>query len=180
MGTGEQKILLDADVVIHLFRADQLSILQRLFPGRILILDVVFSELNNIPTIQNSIQNLIHLKIAEQIDFPTDDKILLAEYLRLKNTRGKGESACLAVCRYRNNILASSNLRDTQNYCRDHKIAYLTTLDLLAIAYQKGIIDVGEADKAIYDIRTKGSILPRFDTIENYIKVVFDKTKLNY
>lgn len=181
MEMGEKLVLLDADVIVHLFKAEKLSILQGLYPKRIIILDVVFEELNKNPIVRDQIQNLILFKVATLYDFPTDNAEILREYSILKNSKGKGESACMAVCRYQKQILASSNLSDTKAYCEKHQIEYLTTLDLLAIAYSKKIITKAEADQAIYDITSKGSKLPaRFKTIEEYIKKEFDKTKLNY
>jgi hypothetical protein len=35
------KILVDADVLIHLFKADRISILKDLYPNRVFMLDVV-------------------------------------------------------------------------------------------------------------------------------------------
>ncbi len=34
-------LLLDADIVIHLFKADKISILQQIYPERLVILDLV-------------------------------------------------------------------------------------------------------------------------------------------
>ncbi len=50
----------------------------------------------------------------------------------------KGESACMAYCRYTSNIIGSSNLRDIKKYCNNHKIVYLTTIDFLYYAWLRG------------------------------------------
>lgn len=181
MEAGEKFVLLDADVIIHLFKAGKLSILQLLFPNRILILDIVYSELGNNRFVRNYIDNLITFKQAKILDFPTDNKEMFSEYSSLRNRKGKGESACLAVCRYQKNILASSNLADTKEYCEEYSIDYITTLDLLAIASIKGVISQTEADQGIADIKSKGSILPKqFTTIASYIESGFERKKLMY
>ncbi|MDY9919809.1 MAG: hypothetical protein U2P89_13195 [Proteiniphilum sp.] len=37
----------------------------------------------------------------------------------------------MAYCRYRNNVLASSNLKNIVDYCEENKITYFTTMDFL-------------------------------------------------
>jgi len=180
MEKDERLILVDADVIVHLFKAERLSLLQELFPKRILLLDVVYNELLKNPILKDKVQNLIIFKQANLFAFPTSNCDILNEYNRLRNSKGEGESACMAVCRYKKNILASSNLLDIKTYCQQHSIEYVTTMDILAIAYKKGKITVAEADLAIYDIKTKGSRLPKFDKIEDYISREFDKEKLKY
>ncbi len=175
------KILVDADVIIHLYKCDQLSLLQQLFPKRILILDVVYSELIKNPTINTHIQNLITFKQAQLIDFPTNDFDILKEYNQLKRSKGLGESACMAVCRFQKNILASSNMRDIGPYCRTHSIKYLTTMDIFAIAYKKGLLTVAECDHSIYQIKSKGSnLIKAIDRIEDYFIDDFEDEKLTY
>lgn len=161
MGKNEKLVLLDADVIIHLFKAGKLSLLQSLFPKRIIILDLVFEELLKNPVIRDRAQNLITLNVAALVDFPTHNREALNEYNSLRNTKGKGESACLALCRYDQKILASSNLSDTKTYCLTYHIEYVTTLDILTIAHLKGFINEADADQAIYDVKSKGSILPK-------------------
>jgi hypothetical protein len=96
----------------------------------------------------------------------------------LKKTKGKGESACMAICRYQKKILASSNLTDTKTYCQTHQIRYLTTMDILAIGYKKGKLTLADADQCISHIISKGSKLP-CSTLQEYLKK-FDAKKLNY
>ena len=85
------------------------------------------------------------------------------EYFRLLENKGKGESACLAYCRYTNNVIGSSNLRDTSDYCNRYGIVYLTTIDFLYYAVSRNLMNSDEAVGFIAEVRNKGSILPDVD-----------------
>ena len=88
-------ILLDSDVVIHLFKADKVSLLNELFPGRVRMLDIVLDELLKNRTIRNVIENLFTYKQVEEIKFPTtSNPKLLQEFVALGSTiNGVGERA---------------------------------------------------------------------------------------
>jgi predicted nucleic acid-binding protein len=174
----EKLILVDADVIIHLSKADRLTILKELFEGRIYVLDYVLEELKLMAPFQLAI--ILGLKILQEMKFPTNRAEVLLEYNKLKKTMGKGESACMAVCRYQKDILASSNLKDIKPYCEEHQIEYLTTLDILAIAYLKKKMTAAEVDHSIYQIKSKQSRLPKYDKIEDFIRAEFDKKKITY
>lgn len=89
------------------------------------------------------------------------------EYAMLTNTFGRGESACMAYCKYTNNVIGSSNLKDIKTYCTENKITFLTTLDFLYYAYTKNIMSEKECDNFIDDVIAKGSKLPKIK-ITNY------------
>lgn len=180
MATAKKLVLVDADVLIHLYRANQLGLLKKLYPSRTVILDQVEQELIRNSIVKNDIKTLIAETGAQIFAFPTNDKQVVVEYATLSHSKGRGESACMAVCRFQKDILASSNLKDTKKYCEAHGIEYLTTLDLLAIAFLTNEISVADADLAIYDIKSKGSRLPHYNQIQDYIAKEFDKRKLNY
>lgn len=179
MESKAKLILIDADVIIHLYKAERLSLLKILYPGRVFVLDYVLEELRSIAPEQ--VKMIMGLGLFQEFKFPTSDTDILFEYARLKQQKkGKGESACMAICRYKQNILASSNLKDIKAYCAEFNIEYLTTADIIAIAFLKEVISVAEADYAIYQIKSKGSKVCKFDQIEHFIKEEFDMKKLEY
>lgn len=160
------KIVLDADVIIHFSKAGRLSILPNIFPKcNYIILDVIYKELK---TIQNQINNQIYfLKNISIEDFSPSGKMLM-EYAMLTNTFGRGESACMAYCKYTNNVIGSSNLKDIKTYCSENKITFLTTLDFLYYAYTKKIMSEKECDEFIDEVISKGSKLPKIK-VSNYV-----------
>jgi len=156
---NKTKIVLDADVIIHFIKGECFSILFDVFPEYdFIVLDVVYKELNrdNKRMIDGSCQIL---KKIEKIPFkPTGDS--MRDYFRLIQTMGKGESACLVYCKDHNDVLGSSNLKDISNFCSQHKITYLTTLDFLYYAYVRGKLTVIECNDFILKVKIKGSKLP--------------------
>lgn len=170
-------VLLDADVIIHLYKADKVTLLNELYPKRIRLLDIVLEELHNNPTMCGVIDNLITFKQVEVIDFPFS---LMNEFNALKHTvDGKGERACLVYCKHNHHIIASSNIKDIKPYCEKSGIAYLTTLDLFCIAIEKQIITKIEANKLIRKITSKQSYLC-CSSIEQHFTQHFDRSKLLY
>lgn len=140
MAVEKVKIVLDADVIIHFSKGGLLSLLPQIFPEyEYIVLDKVYNELSSVKSqLDNQIKYLGNIKKVEFT--PTIE--ILREYASLKARFGDGESACMAYCRYTANIIGSSNLRDIKNYCTEHKITFLTTLDFLYYAwYRKHLTD---------------------------------------
>ena len=172
-----KSVLLDADVIVHFYKGDQILLLIKLFGKRLLILDSVVNELKGLRITRPIIDNFLSFKIAEEIKFP-DDNTVITEYARLLKTgRGKGESACMAFLRYNDNILASSNLKDVQKYCEVYNIELITTMDILTMAYENGMLNETECDYFIYNVILKGSKLP-FASIKDYLNFKNGKTKI--
>jgi predicted nucleic acid-binding protein len=165
MAIYDKAILIDADVVSHFVTAGKARILKQIFPHNpILILDKVHAELQQwpSPTLLSEVSYLLSKKIIRLIDFPDDNPAIVKEYAWIKTMlfKGDGESACLAVARYDNKILASSNLRDIKKYCTDHSISYLTTMDFLCEALNKNVLIESECDAFIQLVKAAGSRLP--------------------
>ena len=171
-------ILLDSDVVIHLFKADKISLLNELYPKRIRMLDFVHSELLQNRTVRPIVENLFLFKQVEEIIFPI---ALFNEFKNLKSQiDGVGERACLVYCKHYTQIIASSNTKDIIPYCTQHSIGFLTTLDIFAVALDKGKMTNVEANILIKKITLNDESYLCCDTIETHLKNHFDKVKLLY
>lgn len=165
------KIILDADVIIHFSKGEKLSMLPQIFPQYdFVLLDVVYKELKG--EIKYQIDNQIGiLKNISLLSFnPVGEE--RKEYALLFKTRGKGESACLVYCRYNNDVIGSSNLKDIADYCQVHGITYLTTFDFLYFAVKKGLISTIEANIFIQQVKEKGSRLPHINDFGEFISEV--------
>lgn len=170
-------LLLDSDIVIHLSKAERIAILNDLFPNRIKILDIVYEELKNNKTTNKNIEFLNEFGYLIIEEFPNG---LLQEYFSLKKMiKGAGESACLIYCKHNNDIIASSNTSDIVPYCKEHNIAFLTTLDIFAIAIEKGFMTNIEANEYIKKITYKNSSYLCCCSIEKHL-THFDKEKYLY
>ena len=160
------KIILDADVLLHFAKGGRLSMLPEILPEfEHVVLNVVYDE---IKSTQNQLDNqILFLKnISKEAFNPTSE--MLVEYARLLQTFGKGESACMAYCRYTQNVIGSSNLKDIKEYCEKQKITYLTTLDFLYYAFVRGKLTAKDCERFIDDVVAQGSKLPRIE-IEKYL-----------
>ncbi len=155
------KIILDADVLLHFAKAGRLSMLPEILPEyEHVVLSTVYDEVGSI---QNQLDNQIFFlkNISKETFNPTGE--MMVEYARLLQTFGKGESACMAYCRYTHNVIGSSNLKDIRKYCEKQQITYLTTIDFLYYGIKRGKMSVEECEQFVKDVLAKGSKLPTVD-----------------
>jgi predicted nucleic acid-binding protein len=165
----ETKILLDADVVIHFVKAGYQMKLTSIFPGRLIMLDKVKQELMKRRSDTLGIANFLDwCKIP--VESMPNDVTILREYARLKQLRGEGESACMAVARFRSQYIASSNLRDIREYCEEYGITYYTTMEILEEAMNTGMMTETECDQFISEVKQKKSRLP-VNSMKDYFQM---------
>lgn len=164
------KIILDADVIIHFSKGGCLSLLPTIVSGYdYIVLDTVYNEIKG-PIRQQLDNQVQHLKNITILPFnPVGDA--LREYASLSSRFGRGESAGMVYCRFNNDVLASSNLKDISDYCAQHGITYLTTFDFLFFAIRYKKMTHAEAQQFVEDVRSKGSKLPGIP-IEEFISRV--------
>lgn len=166
---SEPLILLDADVVRHFINGSRIFELQQVYPKRFVMLEKVKDELCRSKGLEKIVNNFVSMTALPLIPFPMDLKII-REYAVLKKSLGDGESACLAVAKFQKQYVASSNLKDIKEYCEENSIVYLTTMDILYTALEKGILSEIECNKFINDVKAKGSKLP-VNTMAEYMKM---------
>lgn len=162
-----KKIIVDADVIIHFSKGEQLFLLRQIFPNQLYIVKDVFLEVFK-GNLRTEIENLIKMCLLKELDFSSDMEVV-KEYARLKKTFGPGESACMAYCKFHRDVLASSNLKDIKQYCDENEITYLTTMDFIEAAFETGLLTEDECDTFINNVITKGSRLP-FESLAEYKK----------
>ena len=155
-------ILLDADVFIHFMKADHQDFLPIIFTDyQLCILDIVYEELSKRDNTKACIDALLAEEKIELRNFPHSNLRILQEFARLlREGKGEGESACMAVARYQKNVIASSNLKDIRKYCKKYKIKYLTTMDFLVKALDSGVLSEEACNSFIRLTKAKGSKLP--------------------
>ncbi len=164
----KKKIVIDADVIIHFIRGDQLSILHTIYPNDLYILDYVFKEVF-IGSLRTQVENMIRFGFIKELEFNGDINVV-REFAQLKRRYGVGESACMAYCRFNKDVLASSNLKDIKTYCQDHGIQYVTTMDFLYEAFCKSILKESDCDTFITKVLLNGSKLP-FTSMRDYLRI---------
>ena len=158
---------MDADVVIHFAKGGLLSLLPTIFPNyEYVLLEAVHEEL--LSDIRTQIDNQMALLKNITLHPFAPHGEMLREYAQLRSKFGKGESACMAYCLFTHNVIGSSNLRDIREYCEAKQIVYLTTIDFLWYAWQKGLLTPAEISAFIAEVKQKGSKLPEVE-IEKYV-----------
>jgi len=168
---SQRKILLDGDVISHFIKGELFDLLPKLYQNRLIILDIVKTEIYQRKGWDTVIEGLIQKHGIEEIKFP-EEIDFKKEYSYLISSSGyalgKGESACMVYCRFNQDILASSNLKDIHRYCSLHKIEYLTTGDILFEGFTKGLVKMADCDAFITKVKNKGSKF-RFNTMKELI-----------
>ena len=169
MGKNKIKIVLDADILIHFQKAGYLSLLPEILPEYdYVVLSVVYGELTSI---RSQLDQQIHFLKNISLESFSPSGEMAKEYAILSRQFGRGESACMAYCRFNHDVLGSSNLRDISNYCQVNGITYLTTIDFLYYAFVRKKMTKADCDTFIKDVISKGSKLPEVD-ISAYVCTV--------
>ena len=156
------KIVLDADVIIHFYKGGLLTFLPNILSE---YEHIVLSHVRNeiLYDIRSAMDNQrLLLKNITYVEFARQ-KEMAKEYALLVKRFGKGESACMAYCKYTNNVVGSSNLRDIKDYCAQNNITYLTTCDFLYYAWRRQKMNIEEINNFINTVKERGSKLPDFD-----------------
>ena len=71
-GISRRKILLDGDVISHFIKGELFDLLPKLYPNRLIILDVVKSEIYQRKGWDTVIEGLIRKRGIEEIKFPEE------------------------------------------------------------------------------------------------------------
>jgi predicted nucleic acid-binding protein len=161
-----RSILIDADVISHFISAGKLLLLPKIFPdNKILLLDKVYNELSRFQSRKPLIDRMLTKGSFDLLPFPDDNPDIRKEFVHIMKVlfKGEGESACMAVARFNNNIIASSNLKDIRQYCTLHAIDYLATMDFLCTARKRKILSTEECNEFIRKVIKSGSKLPVLD-----------------
>lgn len=137
---NEKKIILDADVIIHFHAGGKLGLLPHIYQNQFIVCDILL-EYEILP---GPVNDLLHQLIEDdlikvvELEQHENNLDILMEYSDLLNQHfGKGESACMAYCKYSNDVIGSSNLRDIIDYCRFNSIEFVTTMGFFKEAYEK-------------------------------------------
>jgi len=167
----QKKVLLDGDVISHFIKGELVDLLPKLFPNRLILLNIVKTEIYKRPGWNIIIDNLIKTHVIEEVDFPEEIEFV-KEYAHMISgsglALGKGESACMVYCRFNKEILASSNLKDIQRYCSYHSIEYITTADIIYEAHKRELVTEVECDTFISKVKSRGSKFP-YDTMKELL-----------
>ena len=158
------KIVLDADVIIHFAKGGLLNVLPSILPEyEFVVLDKVVEEVHK-PALTQLQNQMLFLKNIREVKFGMSVEER-REYARLVSQLclGKGESACMAYCRFNHDVVGSSNLRDIADYCKENKIVYLSTLDFLYYGIMRSVFSKDTAVELVRRVNSLNSRIPEVD-----------------
>ena len=157
--TKEEKYLtdplfFDTDCLSAFLWVGHESLLEKLYPGRVVIPKSVYDELSvpGIAHLKRRVDTMLQAGTASvmQIDYGTPEYLL---YRKLTSDPepghhiiGRGEAAAIAWAKSQDGILASNNLKDISVYVTEWNLQHVTTGDVLFAAYQKGFIDEAQGN----------------------------------
>ena len=168
MGRGV-KIVLDADVIIHFAKGRLLHVLPSIFQEfEFVVLDKVMEEIRK-PALTQLQNQMAFMKNIREIKFGKTAEER-REFARLQSVLclGKGESACMAYCKFNHDVVGSSNLKDITDYCHDNQITFLTTIEFLYYGIVRSVITKEEAVEFIRLVNSQNSKLPDVD-FDNFV-----------
>lgn len=174
MVISEDKILVfDADVLIHFMQAGCFSDLKRIYPNnKKIVLQKVYEEVQVYKESKTMLDSAITVfKFLEIVNFPLSSD-MMKEFAHLTSpimNMGKGESACMSYCKFTDDVVVSSNLKDVGEYCKRHSIGLLSTMDLVLWALENKLWVEEDCDLFIKVVLKKGGRLP-CKTISEYLQ----------
>ena len=169
-----EKYFFDTDCLSAFLWVQKESILAKLYAGRIILPAQVYTELQKVPHLRESVDAL---KTCGDLCVESMEvgSVEYSDYLQMttspeKGMRiiGKGEAAGIAMAKQRNGTLASNNLRDIRPYVEKYKISYITTGDILIKAMDTGIITEIEGNTIWAGMIRKRRMLPTI-TFSEYL-----------
>ena len=146
-------IFFDTDCICAFLWINEESLLEKMFPGKIVIPKEVYNEIDR-PTISHLKTRIDQLiangsAIVVSMDISSEEYALYRELTTNSGRNkviGSGEAASISLAKKHNGVLGSNNLRDVSYYINKYSLKYVTTGDILVEAFQKGLITEQEGN----------------------------------
>jgi hypothetical protein len=78
----------------------------------------------------------------------------------LREKFGYGESLSMVYCKFHHDVIASSNIKDITDYCKENDIEYITTMDFIWEAYTSKLMTEEECNTFLRLVIERDSKLP--------------------
>ncbi len=168
-----KKVFFDTDCISSFFKVGERNIIEDLFNARIVFPEEVYEELSNpkVPYLKKQADELIENGTAtiEAIMVGSNAYIIFRKLTHPFNNPmiGKGEGAAIALAYTKNGILASNNLKDVARYVKEYNLEHYTSLNILVMAEEKGLLSDLECESIWREMKMKGIRLPEGTYAEN-------------
>lgn len=165
----------DNDCLASFLWVKRTDLLNKLFPGQILVPSVVVEELSYMARTKNEwVYRLLATEIAAgnflEVRSPAGSPEA-AEFLKLTTGRagkvlGRGEAAVIAYVRFHGGTVASNNLSDVGRYCKLHSLDLITTEDILCYAFLDKLLTEKQGNVLWEEMKKKRRRLPQYSFSE--------------
>jgi predicted nucleic acid-binding protein len=157
----EPPLVLDADFLSSFAWVNRLDLLEKLYSGKMIVLEEVMVELSRVGHLASRVQTSIAVGSIKLVEMLADspEALELARLLEL-GRYGRGEAACMAYLNHNKGSMASNNLADVKLFCEVNRKFLLTTADVLHQAFDNGAVGLEEADRIWRDMIGKRRKLP--------------------
>lgn len=171
-----KRVFFDTDCISSFMWVGEKNIIEELFDVRIAIPEQVYEELSNpkVSHLKEQTDGLIKTGKAtiESIELGSSAFLVYRKMTEFpaKPIIGKGEAAAIALAYVNNGILASNNLKDVSKYVEQYELDHITTLDILIMAEEKGIVSNLQCESIWRHMRRKHIRLPEGSYISNKMR----------
>ena len=155
-------IFFDTDCICAFLWINGESLLEKMFPGKIVIPQEVYNEIDRptIPHLKTRIDQIIAngSAVVMSMDISSEEYALYRELTTDSGRNkviGSGEAASISLAKKHNGILGSNNLRDVADYINKFSLRHTTTGDLLVEAFNKKLITEQQGNKIWSDMLKK-------------------------
>ncbi len=161
-----EKYFFDTDCLSAFLWIREESILEKLYPGRIVVPAQVYHELQKVPHLLARVE-ILKRNGSLSVESMAAGSEEYNHYLQMTTSPeagmriiGRGEAAGIAMAKKRDGTLASNNLRDILPYVEKYELSHITTGDILIEAMYAGIITEAEGNTIWADMIRKRRMLP--------------------
>lgn len=177
-------IFFDTDCICAFLWINEESLLEKMFPGKIVIPKEVYNEIDRptIPHLKARIDQLIANGSATvmSMDISSEEYSLYRELTTDSGRNkviGSGEAASISLAKKYNGVLGSNNLKDIICYIDKYSLKHVTTADILVEAFQKNLITEQEGNTIWKKMLKKKRKLGANSFTKYYQKSKLDKSK---
>lgn len=160
------KYYFDTDCLSAFLWVNGESILEKLYPGQIVLPAQVYDEVSKVPHLKERVDLVKRRRnlIIESMDFGSEEFNLYYEMITMPKEGlriiGKGEAAGIAMAKCRCGTLASNNLRDVKYYVEKYNIKHITTGDILLKALELNMISEEDGNEMWKEMIKRRRMLP--------------------
>lgn len=171
-----KNVFFDTDCISSFFKVRQRNIIEELFNARIVFPEEVYEELSNpkVPHLKKQADEMINNGTAtiESIAVGSNAFIIFRKLTDPFNKPmiGNGEGAAIALAYTNGGILASNNLKDVARYVKEYKLEHYTSLTILILAEEQGLLEELECEHIWRSMKRNGIMLPEGSYAENKLR----------